>query len=233
MVKLIYSIIIGAGLLACSSVTTLSVHPASAKMTPELSSNARIDSLIAPYRDSMNREMNVVVGKATVNFIAERPNSNMGNWFADAVFANQTRNVRLAQPTFCLFNVGGIRSSINKGDITIGDVFKVMPFDNEIVWVQLPVSALSDIEAYIKKSGGEPLSNATISNGKLSINGMRDTTTHFWIITSDYLMNGGDKMYFFEKKTQTVLTGKLLRNALLEEVKLQGILINPTDKRIY
>ena len=45
----------------------------------------------------------------------------------------QTKNVKLAQPIFCLLNTGGLRSSIGKGTVSLGDIYKLMPFDNTIV----------------------------------------------------------------------------------------------------
>ena len=87
----------------------------------------------------------------------------------------------------------------NKGEITKGDIYKLMPFDNELVWVKLPIEVLKDIEDYLMTKGGEPVSNANMSNSNLAINGIRKETTHFWVITSDYLMNGGDKMDFFKQ----------------------------------
>jgi 2',3'-cyclic-nucleotide 2'-phosphodiesterase (5'-nucleotidase family) len=176
--------------------------------------------------------MNEVLGKSETDFIVARPSSNLMNWVADAVFVNQTRNVRLAQPLICLLNTGGIRSSIGKGDVTLGDMYKIMPFENTLVWVELPISVIPEIEEYLKKSGGEPISNCKLINGKLEINGIRENTTHFWIITSDYLMNGGDKMDFFKKKTNVNSTGKLLRDILIEELKNQGTMVEDGELRV-
>lgn len=232
MKKFILLYIIGAGLWACSSVNTISVDSETVKLDNSHSSNSAIDSLILPYRDSLSLEMNVVIAQAESNFVVARPGSNLGNWVADAVFANQTKTVRLGTPTFCLLNTGGIRSTLNKGDVTVGDMFKLMPFDNEIVWVELPVSVLPEIEDYLIRSGGEPISNAKLVDGKLEINGWRESATHFWVITSDYLMNGGDKMNFFGKRTQTILKGVLMRDALITEAKEQQTLYEDTTIRI-
>jgi hypothetical protein len=106
-----------------------------------------------------------------------------------------------------------------------------MPFENTLVWVELPISVIPDIEAYLKQSGGEPISNCKIINGKLEIYGMRENTTHISVLTSDYLMNGGDKMDFFKKKTSINSTGKLLRDILIEEVKAQRTLVENTELR--
>jgi 2',3'-cyclic-nucleotide 2'-phosphodiesterase (5'-nucleotidase family) len=154
------------------------------------------------------------------------------NWVADAVFANQTKMVRLSEPIFCLLNTGGIRSTINKGEVTLSDMFKLMPFDNEIVWVRMPASSITDIESFIRNSGGEPISNARVEQGKLVINGWRETTTSFLVITSDYLLNGGDKASFFAKRLEVNFTGKLMRNALIEEARQQKELQIDTVSRI-
>lgn len=232
MFKRIGIFIIGAGLLACSSVNTISVDPNSVKLDGSHSSNAKIDSLVMPYKDSLSVEMNVVIAKSETDFIVARPGSNLGNWVADAIFVNQTKTVRLSIPTFCILNTGGIRSSLNKGDITVGDMYKLMPFDNEIVWVKLPISVLPEIEEYLIKSGGEPIAGATMTNGKLEIGSWRKEATHVWVITSDYLMNGGDKMNFFQKKEDINLTGKLMRDALITEAKEQGTLAEDPIIRI-
>jgi 2',3'-cyclic-nucleotide 2'-phosphodiesterase (5'-nucleotidase family) len=129
-------------------------------------------------------------------------------------------------------NVGGIRSTINKGPVSIGDMFKLMPFDNEIVWVELPVSVIPEIEEYLKKSGGEPISNAILKNGKLVFNNWNENSSSFWVITSDYLMNGGDKMNFFAKKLSVNKSGTLMRDALITEARFQTVIEEDTTIRI-
>jgi 2',3'-cyclic-nucleotide 2'-phosphodiesterase (5'-nucleotidase family) len=168
--------------------------------------------------------MGEVIAEASVDYIGGRPVSSLGNWVTDALFANQTKFIRLSTPVFCLLNTGGLRASINKGPVTLGDLYKLMPFDNEVVWVHLPSTCIQEIEQYLKTSGGEPLSNATVSNSHLKVNGWRDTASSFWVITSDYLLNGGDKMTFFQKKIEVKQTGKLLRDALIEEARFQEVL---------
>jgi len=229
--KLTLFILAGASLIACSSRLAVNTSKNKEQISSEIRSDENLSNEIKPYKDSLDKKMNEVLGKSETDFIVARPSSNLMNWFADAVFVNQTRNVRLAQPLICLFNTGGIRSSIGKGNVTLGDIYKIMPFENTLVWVELPISVIPDIEAYLKQSGGEPIANCKIINGKLEIYGMRENTTHISVLTSDYLMNGGDKMDFFKKKTSINSTGKLLRDILIEEVKAQGTLVENTELR--
>ena len=230
--KLVSIFFIGAGLWACSSVNTVVVHSSAVSVNNEQKTNAHIDSMIMPYKDALSVEMNEVIANATANFSVKRPNSNLGNWVADGIFVNQTKTVRLTKPIICLLNSGGIRSTINKGPVSIGDMFKLMPFDNEIVWVELPVSVIPEIEEYLKKSGGDPISNCIVKNGKLVFNNWNENSSSFWVITSDYLMNGGDKMNFFAKKISVNKTGTLMRDALITEARFQSIIEEDTTIRI-
>jgi len=232
MYKYFFAIISGAGLLACSSVNTVSVTAESIPVTSTYEILNKADSIIAPYNELLVEEMNEVIATAENDFIAGRPNGTLNNWATDLVLVSQTRNVRLSIPVMVLLNVGGLRNSINKGDVTIGDIYKVMPFDNEIVWAEMPIEALNDIEAYLLKSGGEPIAGATFMDGILSLNSENKSAKTFLVITSDYLMNGGDKMNFFEKRVSENNTGILLRDAMLTEAKLQGTLIWNDDQRI-
>ena len=232
MIRLVFTIIIGASLLACSSYLTIDSKKNKEQITSEINGDQKLNNEIKPYKDSLDKKMNEVLGKSETDFIVARPSSNLMNWVADAIFVNQTRNIRLTQPLICLLNTGGIRSSIGKGDVTLGDMYKIMPFENTLVWVELPVTVIPEIEAYLIKSGGEPISNCKLINGKLEINGMRQNITHFWVLTSDYLMNGGDKMEFFNKKTNVNSTGKLLRDILIEELKNQGTMVEDGELRV-
>lgn len=233
MIKFIISIFLGAGLLACSSVSITSIDASTEPVkVAEGEVESKIDDMISPYRDSMQAEMNQVIATADTNFIVERPCGNLNNWVADAIFVSETKTVRMAIPIFCLLNTGGIRTTLNKGNITIGDIFKIAPFDNEIVWVRMPVSSLTKIQEYLVKSGGEPISNAQLVNGKLIVNGVDSETKEIIIITSDYLFNGGDNMTFFQDHIDVSFKGKLMRDALIEEAKIQGTLVSNTENRI-
>jgi 2',3'-cyclic-nucleotide 2'-phosphodiesterase (5'-nucleotidase family) len=215
----------GAGLWACSSHLVVNGNSNKEVVSQNIIADSSLVSMIKPYKDSLDKRMNEVIAYSEEDFIVKRPASNLMKWVANALYMNQTKNVRLTQPVVCLLNTGGIRSSIGKGNVTLGDMYKVMPFDNTVVWVELPIEVLPEIEAYLNKSGGEPMANLTFNEGKLSITSSPENPTHFWVITSDFLLNGGDKMTFFTKRTNLNETGKLLRDVLIEELRNQGKLI--------
>lgn len=236
MLKHIILVAVGAGLLACSSVDTIILKSNSSKNEDVVQQGGEanvIDSIISPYQKELNAEMNEVITYAERPFEKGRPGGSLNNWAADALLQSQIENARLSGPTFSLLNVGGLRNTINSGDVTLGDMFKVMPFDNEVVWVEMPVESLKDIAAYLTASGGEPIAGAVLKDGKLVVDGVNDETKKVWILTSDYLMNGGDNMSFFEQKISVTHTNELLRDAFVRMAKKQKPLVWSDELRIH
>lgn len=230
MIKHLIFFLIGASLLACSSHLNVSVS----KTPLQIDSPAKeeVSRFISPYKDSMDRAMNQILAENSVSMEVGRPSSLLGNWASDALFVNQTRSVKMSEPIFCLLNTGGIRSSIGTGPVTLGDIFRIMPFENTIVWLRLPISSLEKIQKYLLQSGGEPISNASMINGKFIVNGVSQATKFIWVITTDYLANGGDRMDFFQDAIERLDKKTLLRNVFIEEAKTQKNLIVSSEKRI-
>lgn len=223
---------ISAGLTACTRSLYIQTN-SQIDVSKSTNESETINKIVQPYREELSVKMDVQVAESKADFIVQRPSSNLMNWMADAVFSNQTKNIKLSYPTFCLLNTGGIRSSIGIGPVSIGDLYKLMPFDNSIVWVRLPISELESIESYITQTGGEPISNINILNNRIEFIGFdRTKANEFWVITSDYLYNGGDHMDFFQRGLETIETNVLIRDALIEEAKLQSILNNDVNSRI-
>ena len=206
---------------ACSHQFTVNTSPNKRSIEGKIIEDSTVSKLVRPYKDSMDKVMNAVIGYTDEDMISKRPSSNLMNWAADAILSHQTRDKRLSEPVMVLLNTGGLRSSFGKGAITLGDVYKLMPFDNQIVWARFPKSALSEISNYLVKSGGEPIANAKLKDGKILLDSTPDEFTHFWVITSDYLLNGGDKMDFFKTRVETNETGILIRDVFIDAVKEQ------------
>ncbi|NJN99154.1 MAG: LysM peptidoglycan-binding domain-containing protein [Anaerolineales bacterium] len=94
----------------------------------------RVDALAAPL-EALQAE---VIGSATVNLDGDRSTCRfgectMGNLITDAMlWKTQGEGVELA-----ITNGGGIRASIEAGDVTVGDVLTVLPFGNMIATFEL------------------------------------------------------------------------------------------------
>jgi hypothetical protein len=70
-----------------------------------------------------------------------------------------------------------------------------------------------------------------INRGVMSLVPLRESE-EIYIITSDFLANGGDKMDFLKQAVEIRLTGILIRDIFMNAVKKQQILIGSTEERI-
>jgi hypothetical protein len=46
---------------------------------------------------------------------------------------------------------------------------------------------------------------------------------HLYVVTSDYLAEGGDKMDFFRNPTQRIRTGIKIRDAIISDFRTKGL----------
>jgi 2',3'-cyclic-nucleotide 2'-phosphodiesterase (5'-nucleotidase family) len=115
-----------------------------------------------------------------------------------------------------------LRNSLPKGDITIGNVFELMPFDNEVVLLKLSGAQFKDMCFKIVEKGGIPIGGMRlIMKGStptdIFVNGKPfDETKDYWVVTSDYLANGGDSYIFFKDALDRKNLNILLRNMIIE-----------------
>jgi len=95
-----------------------------------------LDSYDAPLEEIKKR----VVGKTLVDLDGARERvrtqeTNLGNLIADAYLEKARKAIPETQ--LALVNGGGIRASIPAGDVTLGQVLEVMPFNNMLVILRL------------------------------------------------------------------------------------------------
>jgi hypothetical protein len=229
-------ILVGASLMACSAHFIPEYKFSARVIQNDTSSKSQTNSatdlayFIQPYQDTLHQEFDEVLASTPTALIVSRPSSNLMNWCADALLSSMTANKRLSEPVICILNTGGLRSSFGKGPLTLADFYKLMPFDNAVTWVHLPVERISQIEKYLSISGGEPLANCIYRGGTLKIPSLLATHAYIWVLTSDYLANGGDQMSFF-KDLEKQETGILLRDIFIAQAKNQGVLVLDTVQR--
>ena len=234
---------IGIALVSLTACKTASWQVADVKTRKNISINNEINSdekfarFIEPYTDKLNKEMNQKISHTNVDLIKEGDNSNLGNLLADYTFdgANEWANKNIGKNVdAALINIGGIRTTIGKGDILLKNVFEVMPFENEVIIMKMKGSDLQGLfDYYAKNQKNNPVSHLYIetNNGVFSkglINGKDvDQSKIYYIATSDYLALGGDNMKFFSAG-EMIPTGIKLRDLFIEYFK-KNQEINPQE----
>ncbi|MCC3152604.1 5'-nucleotidase C-terminal domain-containing protein [Hymenobacter sp. BT770] len=184
-----------------------------------------VAALIAPYHDRVTSQMQEVIGNAPAALTKMPGESPLANFVADLQRARASQALGQPIPLGVMTN-GGLRAGFAAGPITLGSVFELMPFENELVVLDAPgpvVQQLFEYAAHIKMA----VSGATyavtfdglpkdIRIGGQPFDPNQDKT---WpIAISDYLATGGDNMVFFKTLTPRH-TNILLRTAIADHIR--------------
>jgi len=189
-------------------------------ITGDAKADAETEALIKPYRDPMNTIMQEILCYSDTTAIRELPEGSMGNRITDLLRNEGFRQSQIPID-ICFINHGGLRIDWPKGAITRSMVFEIMPFENKLQLVEVDSLQLEGLLSLIAQRGGAPLSGVkmTISNGKLQqwniINAANKKT--FTLLTTDYLLNGGDSYKF--TYGNTLWNGPRVRDAIEQSIK--------------
>lgn len=181
--------------------------------------DSSINNLLAPYKDSINKTMNSVIGFSTEGLTKKQPESGLGNFMTDAMRLMSEKQFK-KHVHAAFVNYGGVRSYLPKGDITVGKMFELMPFENVIVLQDIKGDSLQSFLNAIAERNGWPISGITFGiKDRKAINIMvegkpLDTTATYTIANSDYIANGGDDIKMLKPFPQKNI-GYLLRDALI------------------
>ena len=175
---------------------------------------------ILPYKTELDAQMNAVLCHSTQEMKKTKPESLLGNWTSD-VCLEIAQDMYEDDIDLSFFNTGGLRSPIPQGDITKRDLYKLMPFENELVVLELNKTEMLDLKAYFNFTKGQPIAFAD----DFSLN-----DSLFLVLTTDYLANGGDKMKFFKDKTQHKV-GIKMRDALINYCIKKDTISSNLDER--
>jgi len=198
------------------------------------SSNAAVDStinaFIIPYREKVEGAMNEVLAES--EFAMERgvPESRLGNFVSDACLNEASKIFYPSdgrQADFAFFNNGGLRRPLPKGQVTRGDVFELMPFENELVVLTINGEIVKKIFNFIASKDGGPVAGVRFEikdhqAANIMIQSVPlDITKTYKALTSDYLANGGDSFEFLKDLPRESVNLKV-RDAILQSIIASG-----------
>src|SRR5687767_8735010 len=101
-----------------------------------------VDNFLKPYRDSLQKKVSRVLVVSETELTKGRSRRDqtpamiaMGNFMTDAclqIGRQQAQHLNLPKPDVSIFTWGSIRKSLPAGNITVNDVYELMPFENEM-----------------------------------------------------------------------------------------------------
>ncbi|MEI7504584.1 MAG: 5'-nucleotidase [Paludibacter sp.] len=228
--RLIYIVIIIVLSTSCSHKTWTITNVSSIKIpinkNADINSNQSYIAYLQPIKQKVDAEMDEVIGVAAETMTGHSPESLLSNFSAD-VYRQAATDYMGSKVDISIVNLGGLRTVINAGNITLRKVFELMPFENELVVIWIKGDKLMELLQYFAGMGGEGISGLRmeIENGKavnVSIHGNQlDNNKLYCIATNDYLAGGNDKMVQLAQFEKRVNTGVKIRTILLNFIKAE------------
>ncbi|KAF6814910.1 5'-nucleotidase domain-containing protein [Colletotrichum plurivorum] len=197
----------------------LAYHGGPIHLTNTTTQDPELQAQIESWRGPFEAFAAEVVGVSNVELDqsrCQREECLLGNVMTDAMFEYRLNNSDSAKPDLALINAGGIRATIDAGDITRGEVLTSFPFGNSIVEVTYPGSDLRKIlEGAVSKvnqfNGAAITSFFQVSRGVVieynpsATNGSKlvsveiageplDDARDYRLVTLDFLAGGGDNI---------------------------------------
>ncbi|WP_310620934.1 bifunctional metallophosphatase/5'-nucleotidase [Flexibacterium corallicola] len=222
-------------------------------MDGKIAENAELKARVAEMAAPLDEIRNEIVGKTAAPVDGDRKSCRakeceMGNLVTDAVLAATKDN----GTSIVILNGGGLRASIDGGDVTMGEVLTVLPFLNTLSTFQLQgqyvVEALENgfskveegagrfpqvgglkVEYDPSKPAGERVVSVTLADGTPI-----DAEKTYHVATNNYMRGGGDGYKVFSKHGQNAYDyGPSLDAVLADYLKAQDAAYTPyLDGRI-
>lgn len=195
-----------------------------------------IQSGIAPIK-------NEFLGKAAAAFPHSPKNTQttlLGNWVCDVMRKTVKADIAIQ-------NGGGLRRDLPAGDVTMGLMYEIMPFDNTLFTMDLTGKQVkAAIEHGImsadfnpgqfsglmvkydsKKPAGERIVEIKLADGT-----PLDDNKLYKVVTNDFQADGGDKYVMFKDGQNRYNTNIPVRDVLVNEIKAQGTITPVDDGRL-
>lgn len=195
-----------------------------------------VAAIIRKYDARIREEFGRVVGETRVD-LAKRPyESNLGNLVCDAMRSATGADVAIQ-------NNGGIRTTIPKGKITLEQVFTLLPFENNLMTMDLTGAQIAGIleqnaktRGMLQVSGLKVVYDLKAPEGarvrSLSIGGKPAAPSRSYrVTTNDFLAAGGDRFGIFREGKNAVI-GDNVRDAFLDYLREKSPVSPGTEGRI-
>jgi 2',3'-cyclic-nucleotide 2'-phosphodiesterase (5'-nucleotidase family) len=233
----------------CRSLSITKVETTNIRLDSTLAivPDARMEAVILPYRERLRKDMGEVLCTSKVPLFGGRPESLLTNFCADLLLDEADSICLKRYPTIhvdvAMVNRGGLRVPIPKGEVKVQDMFELMPFENEVVFLNISGSDLRKFIDHMASRGGEGVAGVRFGikdNKGLNpeIEGkLLDDSKKYWLATSDYIANGGDGSGILQVIPDRIATGVKFRDMFIDHLRKlgrKGIAIDiKTDGRVY
>jgi 2',3'-cyclic-nucleotide 2'-phosphodiesterase (5'-nucleotidase family) len=191
---------------------------------PRIKPSLALLKLLKPFQEKLREKMSNIVGSVNKPHFRARPESMLGNLVAEMNLSYMRR--KKYRVDVFLTNLRGIRRDMPAGVVTMGDLFEILPFENELVILKTTGKQLLEILHGLCKRGGEPIAGATLwmdakrkqaHHVRIAGKALRLKKTYF-LGTSRYLAKTG-WMSRYTKGIPMQLTPLMIRDGVIKGFK--------------
>jgi 2',3'-cyclic-nucleotide 2'-phosphodiesterase (5'-nucleotidase family) len=205
-------------------ITSIEVQQVLMDSTWEAVANPEMTELVLSYKSQLDSTMNERIGTVAQTMVKGMPQSLLSNFSTDAMKA--IGESLWGSIDFAVVNNGGLRASISAGPLLLRNLYETYPFENSLVLLELPGTAVQEFFDFLAAHGGEGMSSGVqlVAKDKkvasLLIGGQPlDLDKTYRVATLDYLAEGNSGMTAFTKATHLTASDVTLRELMIEYVK--------------
>jgi len=197
-------------------------------ITDQVPDDPEIAKVLVPLAVQMKAQFGRTLVEAPAAITRGLPGEEnlLGYWVADLMRERAQQYTELPVP-FAITNRGGLRANLPMGAVKVDDIYKLMPFENELVVAEYTGAEIIQIvKESIRKRGGEPCSGikaavaGTVANPVYTITQSNGSAINageiYRLALTDYLLTSGDNIPTLKLGRKPVLTGLTLRGVLLD-----------------
>ncbi|MCL5500669.1 bifunctional UDP-sugar hydrolase/5'-nucleotidase UshA [Escherichia coli] len=206
--------------------------------TPEIQENQQMLSLLTPFQNKGKAQLEVKIGNTNGHLEGDRSKVRFVQTnLARLILAGQMARTNA---DLAVMSGGGVRDSIEEGDITYKDVLKVQPFGNTLVYADMSGKELTDYLTAVAKmkpdSGAYPqfanvgfvAKNGVLSDLKIKGEPI-DPGKTYRLATLSFNATGGDGYPRIDNKPGYVNTGFIDAEVLKQYIEQNS----PLDAGAY
>ena len=162
----------------------ISVHPISTAVKPD----ERLERRVQAINEEIASRLGVRLGTLPLDHIRTR--HQIGEMVAGIFREHYGTDMALVQS-------GGIRADLTDGDITLRDIYSILPYENRIIPVRLPGRSIRRlIEKAVNDGADAALAGVEVTSSdetlSIYVNGVRlDDSRDYTIALSEYVTSGG------------------------------------------
>ena len=191
-----------------------------------LPQNEAAVAIVQSYKEKVDSVMSPVIGRSKMEMGVDRPESLLSNFVADVLL--RAGSDAAGNPVdFAVVNVGGLRTSLPEGDVTYGDVYEILPFQNTLCILEMKGEVVLELFRQMAAVGGEGLGGACLVISKdrqlkeARIAGKPVEPGRIYrVATLDYLAEGNDGMGAFKEAARCFCPeGMTVRQIVVDYIK--------------